>query len=345
MHLNHKIRAIHFSWIGGIFTLLMLSSCVGAPQALLPASTNADDITKLVITIFEIAAVVFVVVEALLIYAVVRFSRRKMAGPPNQTEGNSRIEVAWTMAPVIVLGIVFVVSLKTLTTAGYQPKIAQASSGNSQTVNIRVVGHQWWWEFDYPDQKIITANEMHVPVNATVYLDVESVDVIHSYWVPQLGGKMDAIPGHTNKTWFQPTQTGTFQGQCSEFCGAQHGNMRFIVVVDTPDKYQAWLKEQEAAIPTLTAESPVAGEQAFLNGACIGCHTIDGTKAQGKLGPNLTHFASRSYFAGGTLINTSNNLTDWIANPQAIQPGNLMPNLHLPPEQIRNLVAFLESLK
>ncbi|MDR3576797.1 MAG: cytochrome c oxidase subunit II [Anaerolineaceae bacterium] len=344
MHLNHKIRARFSSWITGIFALL-LSGCVGVPQALMPASTNAQDITNLVLTVFEIAAVVFVIVEALLIYTVIHFSHRKLDGLPKQTEGNRRFEIAWTMAPVIVLGIVFVVSLKTLTIVGYQPKIAQSASGTSQTINIRVVGHQWWWEFDYPDQKIITADEMHVPVNATVYLDVESVDVIHSYWVPQLGGKMDAIPGHTNKTWFQPTQIGTFSGQCSEFCGAQHGNMRFTVVVDTPEKYQAWLKDQETAIPTLTAQAPIQGEQAFLNGACIGCHTIDGTKAQGKIGPNLTHFASRSVFAGATLTNTSDNLTKWITDPQAVKPGNLMPNLHLPQDQIRNLVAFLESLK
>jgi cytochrome c oxidase subunit II len=344
MHFNHNIRARYYFWIAGFFALLLLAGCVGTPQALAPASSNAQDITGLMMTVFEIAAVVFVVVEALLIYAVIRFSRRKMEGLPTQTEGNRRFEIAWTMAPVIVLGIVFVVSLKTLMTVGYQPKIAQAASSTSQTVNIRVVGHQWWWEFDYPDQKIITADEMHVPVNATVYLDVESVDVIHSYWVPQLGGKMDAIPGHTNKTWLQPTKTGTFPGQCSEFCGSQHGNMRFTVVVDTPEQFQTWLKQQESAVPTLTGQA-AQGEQAFLNGACVGCHTIDGTKAQGKIGPNLTHFASRGSFAGATLPNTPDNVAKWLADPQAVKPGNLMPNLHLAPDQINSLVAFLESLR
>jgi cytochrome c oxidase subunit II len=344
MHLNHKIRARYYSWIAGIFTMLLFSGCAGTPQALLPASTNAKDITNLITTVFEIAAVVFVVVEALLIFTTIRFSRRKMEGLPNQVEGNRRVEIVWTMVPVIVLGIVFVISLKALTTVGYQPKIAQAAEGTTQSINIRVVGHQWWWEFDYPDQKIITADEMHVPLNATVYLDIESVDVIHSYWVPQLGGKIDAIPGHINQTWFQPTQIGTFAGQCSEFCGAQHGNMRLTVVVDTPAQFQAWLTQQETAIPTLTGQAG-QGEQAFLTGACIGCHTIDGTKAQGKIGPNLTHFASRSVFAGATLTNTPDNVSKWLANPQAIKPGNLMPDLHLAPDQINNLVAFLESLK
>ena len=342
MHLNHIIR--YYSWIAGIFFLLFLSGCAGIPQMLIPASTNALDIKNLITTVFEIAAVVFVVVEALLIYVAIRFSHRKTEGLPDQSEGNQRIEVAWTMLPVIVLGVVFVVSLKTLTTVGYQPKIVQAAAGISQSINIRVVGHQWWWEFDYPDQKIITADEMHVPLNATIYLDVESVDVIHSYWVPQLGGKMDAIPGHINKTWFQPTQIGTYPGQCSEFCGAQHANMRFTVVVETPAQFQTWLSQQEMAIPSLTGQAS-QGEQAFLNGACIGCHTIDGTKAQGKVGPNLTHFASRSVFAGATLTNTPDNVAKWLADPQAVKPGNLMPDLHLAQDQINNLVVFLESLK
>ncbi len=343
MRFNHNFRARYSLWAAGFFPILLLSGCMGTPQALTPASTNAKEITNLVFIVFEIAAVVFVVVEALLIYVVIHFSRRKSS--PGQTEGNTRFEVAWTMAPVIVLGIVFVVSLKTLTSVGYQPSPAQAASSGSQTINIRVVGHQWWWEFDYPDQKIITANEMHVPINSTVYLDIESVDVIHSYWVPQLGGKMDAIPGHINKTWFQPTKIGTYSGQCSEFCGSQHGNMRFIVIVETQQQYQDWLTQQQAAIPTMTASNAVQGEQDFLNGACVGCHTIDGTKAQGKIGPDLTHVGSRNYIAGGTLLNSADKMSSWLADPQAILPGNLMPNLHLSQTQVTDLTAFLESLR
>ncbi|HMD87883.1 MAG TPA: c-type cytochrome, partial [Anaerolineaceae bacterium] len=132
--------------------------------------------------------------------------------------------------------------------------------------------------------------------------------------------------------------------QCSEFCGAQHGNMRFTVVVDTPAQFQTWLNQQETAIPTLTGQA-AQGEQDFLNGACIGCHTVDGTKAQGKIGPNLTHFASRTVFAGAVLTNTPANLAEWLADPQTVKPGTLMPNLHLTQDQINNLVAFLESLK
>jgi cytochrome c oxidase subunit 2 len=184
---------------------------------------------------------------------------------------------------------------------------------------------------------------MHVPVNRLVFLDVESVDVIHSYWVPQLGGKIDAIPGHTNKTWFKPVELGTFHGQCAEFCGVEHGDMRFNVIVDSPDQFQSWVKSQQAPIPSLSGDA-AQGQNDFMKGACIGCHTIDGTNAKGKVGPNLTHFASRGVFAGGILPNTPDNVKKWLEDPQAQKPGTLMPNLHLPPQEINALAAFLESL-
>jgi cytochrome c oxidase subunit II len=325
--------------------LIALTGCgaQNVPSPLLPASSNAKWISNLTLVIFGIAAVVFVVVEGLLIYSTVRFSR-KTRDSAQQTEGNKRLEIAWTLAPAIVLAIVFVVSLQTLRTVGYQPSSPVGATDDPSALHVRVVGHQWWWEVDYPNMNIVSANEMHVPVGTVVDVDVESVDVIHSYWVPQLGGKIDAIPGHVNRTWFQATQTGTYHGQCAEFCGAEHANMRFDVIVESPDQFKAWVQVQQAPVPTMTGDA-ATGEQVFMAGACVGCHTIDGTKAQGKVGPNLTHFASRKVFAGAILDNTPQNVAQWLADPQKVKPGALMPNLHLPQNQIDELVAFLESLK
>lgn len=300
---------------------------------------NARLITNLTIVLFSIAAVVFVVVEGLLIFAAVRFRGRNRPGYPRQVEGNQRIEIAWTIFPAVVLLVVFFISLKTLGVLGYRP-----AASTTDPIRVTVIGHRWWWEFDYPDLKITTANEMVIPVNTPIYLDVESVDVIHSYWVPQLGGKIDAIPGHTNTTWVQADQTGTFHGQCSEYCGTQHGGMLFNAVVVSASDFQAWVQGQQAPLPQLNDQA-ASGEQVFLNGPCVGCHTIDGTKAQGKVGPNLTHFASRSFFAGGTITSDPVDLAKWLANPDALKPGTLMPNLHLSQTQIDELVAFLSDLK
>ncbi len=342
-----RITARRAAGVFLLFLTFLLAGCAGSPSPLNPASLNASLISKLILIVFGIAAVVFLIVEGLLIYSAIRFSR-KNAGPPSQTEGNRNLEIAWTFAPAIVLVIVYIISLGTLRTVGYLPaSAASADPGGtpaSTTLHVRVIGHQWWWEFNYPDLGITTANEMHVPVGVDVAIQVELVDVIHSYWVPELGGKIDVIPGHTNQTWFNASQTGVFHGQCAEFCGVEHGDMRFDVVVETADQFQAWVKAQQA--PVASASGTAAqGEQVFMNGACIGCHTINGTNAKGLAGPNLTHFASRSVFAGATLQNTPADVAKWLSNPQAVKPGNLMPNLHLSQTQIDELVAFLESLK
>lgn len=343
-------RIITFAAIAA--SLFLLAGCAGSPSPLAPASQNATIISDLTTIIFWIAAIVFVVVEGMLLISVIRFSRNRGAGYPEQIEGNTKFEIAWTAAPAIVLLIVFFVSLQALfplTAIPGAPKTAGNVSGappilQGDALHIRVVGHQWWWEFDYPDYKFVTANELHVPVGTVVTADLESVDVIHSFWVPQLAGKTDVIPGHTNRTWFQASKTGTFHGQCAEFCGIEHADMRFEVVVETKDQFDAWLKSQQAPVAALTGDA-AKGQQIFLGAACIGCHTIEGTKAQGKVGPNLTHFATRGYFAGAVLTNTPENVARWLANPQAVKPGTLMPNLGLSQDQISALVQFLESLK
>lgn len=337
--------------VGGILTILLLAGCSGSPSPMLPASPNATTISDLTSIVFWIAVVVFVVVEGVLLWSVIRFSRNKTPGEPEQIEGNTKFEIAWTAAPAIVLLIVFFISLQALFPLASIPStprgsgnIASAPSLHGPTIHTRVIGHRWWWEVVYPDHKIVTANEMHVPVNAIVTVDVESIDVIHSFWVPQLGGKIDAIPGRTNKMWFQPTQVGNYHGQCSEFCGTQHAGMRLEVFVDPPDVFQAWVSQQQMPAAPVSGDA-VKGEQVFMTSVCIACHTIDGTKAQGKIGPNLTHLASRRYMAGATMEVTSENLARWLTDPQAIKPGNLMQIGRLPRDQIDALVAYLISLK
>ncbi len=334
-------------WIAALSAASILTGCASAPSALSPASSNARQIADLFLFILIVATAVFVIVEGLLIYSVVRY-RSKMDGSlPKQIAGNRPLEIAWTLLPALILAAVYIMSLQTLgVVAGSPGNTATSSTGDppNQPLHVLVVGHQWWWEFDYPDLHVTTANELHVPVGVDVDLAVESIDVIHSFWVPQLGGKVDAIPGHTNHIWVHVLSAGSYHGQCAEFCGIEHAAMRFNVVAQTPDQFAAWVKQQQAPMPVLAGDA-AAGEQMFMTGVCIGCHTIDNTTAQGKVGPNLTHFASRSIIAGGVLPNTPEDVTRWLTDPQAVKPGTVMPNLYLGTEKVADFVAFLESLK
>lgn len=325
-------------------TMMITVSCAAAPSVLAPASESALKTNGLTWIVFAIAAVVFVVVEALLIYAAVRFRRAGQSDLPKQIEGNQRLEIGWTLLPLIVLLIVFFLSLSTLQAIRNQPAFAAGASMEAKPLTVRVVGHQWWWEFDYPDLKIVTANELHIPAGMQVNLDIESIDVIHSFWVPQLGGKTDAIPGHVNQSWIKAIQPGTYEGQCAEFCGVEHGLMRLRVIVETPDQFQAWVTKQQAPLPSFS-QAEAQGEQLFLTKGCVACHTIQGTTAQGKIGPDLTHLASRSVMAGAIMDRNLGTMENWLADPQAVKPGNLMPNLHLTQDEITKLGVFLERLK
>jgi cytochrome c oxidase subunit II len=330
------------TWLAAGLASLLLAGCAGSPSQFRPESVPAQQIFNLFMIVYGIAAVVFVVVEGALVYAVVRYGRKQKEGLPTQIEGHARLELAWTLAPALVLVVVYVLSLQTLRSITTQPTAAPGGPG--APLHVRVVGHQWWWEFDYPELNIVTATEMRVPVGIDVNLDVEAADVIHAFWVPQLGGQLDAVPGHVNHMWFQVSQAGIYHGQCAQFCGAEHAGMQFKVVAESPDQFQAWVKAQQAPVPAMTGIA-AAGEQAFLTGACVGCHTIAGTKANGQVGPNLTHFASRQVFAGALFDNTTENVAHWLADPQAMKPYNQMPNLHLSSDQINAMAAYLESLK
>lgn len=290
------------------------------------------------IVILGIAAAVFVVVEALLLYSVWRYRERPGddGALPTQTHGNTAIEIAWTIAPALVLAIVFVSTVRTMGV------VASAPEGD---LYVKVIAHQWWWEIQYPELGIVTASDLHVPVGQPVQVELTSADVIHSFWVPELAGKTDNIPGRTTHTWFSVDRAGGYLGLCAEFCGAQHANMRFRVIAESPEEFEAWVKNQQAPAARPTTALAQQGKQAFLSNACVGCHTIAGTTAQGKVGPDLTHVGSRRTIAAGVLPSTPENLARWVRNPQEVKPGTLMPDLNLSETTIDALVAYLESLK
>jgi cytochrome c oxidase subunit 2 len=322
-----------------LFSALILPAVAfaQAPSPLSPASPGASDIASLHNLIMAIAVVIFVIVEGLLLYSVFRFRRRSDSEMPRQIYGSVPVEIAWTVAPAIIVLILMFLTFRTMRTVAEPPP--------SNTVHVQVVGHQWWWEFRYPDLGIVTANELHVPVGEVVRFELESADVIHSFWVPQLAGKTDAIPGRKTQTWFRADAPGTYQGQCAEFCGAQHGQMRFQVIAEPQETFDAWAEQQAAGPVEVTGELAQQGQDLFFQSACVGCHTIQGTQAQGQTGPNLTHVGSRQTIVADLLENTPENMARWIHNPQEVKPDNLMPNLNLTQEEVDALVAYLQSLK
>ena len=209
---------------------------------------------------------------------------------------------------------------------------------------VEVVGHQWWWEFRYPGLgNLVTANELHLPANRTVSLELKSADVIHSFWVPAFAGKKDLIPGRTNHLWFTPEKTGTYSGQCAEFCGASHANMMFKVVVQEPAEFEAWVAQQKAPVPPPDSTSLAArGLAVYQRGLCVACHTIDGV-SPGVLGPNLNKVGSRTTIAAGMFPNDDAHMAAWLKNAPARKPGSLMVNMNLSDEDVAALVAYLRT--
>ncbi len=319
------------------------------PQNVLdPEAPIARDLDRLWDPVFAIAVVVFVIVEALVLIVAIRFRRRGDDDSPQQVHGNTKAELAWTAAPALVLAVV---GFFTVLNIGKLDAIPKAGP---DVMRVNVTGHQWWWEFDYPETGVVTANELHIPVGKTIDVRLLSADVIHSFWPPKLTGKLDAVPGRINHLQIK-TDTAdagqTFWGQCAEYCGLSHANMRLKVVVHTPDSYAAWEKNQTAAANYALPADTEAGDGAalFRTKGCGGCHTINGYTA-GKLGPNLTHFMSRDVFAGAIFPNDVESLRAWLRDPPKMKPmmpnnGLGMPNLNLAETEISDLIAFLQTLK
>jgi cytochrome c oxidase subunit 2 len=336
------------------------------PQnSLNPAGPEARKIDDLFWLVFWIAAVIFFLVEGALIYVTLRFRRRRnQERPVKQVHGNVRLELIWTMIPAVILAAIAVPTVATIFDLRREP----APDENALIVNV--IGHQWWWEFEYPEYGIETANEMHIPAGRTVYLNITSADVIHSFWVPQLNGKRDAVPGRINHLTLIADEPGLYLGQCAEFCGLAHADMRHRVYADTEEGFTAWVAEQQAPAVVPEAGPAAAGWETFQI-VCAACHVADGaspevsreiTAAEGgetfvfdvALAPNLTHFGSRETFGGASFENIEEHLRDWLAEPEALKPmrpdrndiagGRIlgMPNFGLAEDEIDGLIALLE---
>ncbi len=313
------------------------------PSIFAPESAPAHSITHLAGLVLAISAGIFIVVTGLLAYAVVRFRRRAQddGTEPAQIYGSGPVEAAWTTVPILIVAVL------TLSTARVIHEIQDARPP-AGALEVQVIGHQWWWEFRYPKLGIVTANELHVPVSQNqhplpTFLDLRSADVVHSFWVPRLAGKTDLIPNKINSMWIQPERTGLFVGQCAKYCGTQHAKMLLRVYVDTPEDFDRWAKEQRK-----TAEKDpavAAGRLVFEQTACINCHAIQGTVANGRFGPDLTHLMSRDTLASGALSNSPENLRAWIKSPDQFKPGVLMPAMNVNDADLDHLVGYLTTLK
>jgi len=316
---------------------LLASSAV---PVLDPASPNAETLRHLFVVVFLICMAILAVVTALIVTSLVRFRSRDVT--PKQDFGSHRSEVIWTLFPALIVLGLSLVSAKLILSIIALPQREVSEPGDADLV---VVGHQWWWEVRYPASGAVTANEIHIPIGRKLRVRVEAADVIHSFWVPQLGPKMDMIPGRHNFVWLQADRAGTYEGACSEFCGAQHAWMRFIVVAEPEPQYTAWLSHQVQPAPAPAGATALAGQSFFLAQTCANCHAVGGTSAVANAAPDLTHLASRSQLAAGVVPNTPDDLTRWLQDPQRIKPGCQMPNFNLNENQLNQLVAYLEGLQ
>ena len=352
-----------------------------------PRSTPAHELKGLSIFVLVITGLIYVGVSSLLVYAIVRFrARRGDTTEPPQVFGSVQIELSWTIIPILIIVVLFLTTARVLFSVQDAPKPANA-------LDVTVVGHQFWWEFRYPQYNVVTANELHVPVSTRTapeptFMKLTSADVMHSFWVPQLAGKTDLLPNRVNEMWIDPQVPGLYLGQCAQFCGPEHAKMLLRVYVDTPEQFQQWIANQQrtqaelsvagpgeeiapnsgnaTAVSTSTAppnspatrgdvlphnaqaESEIsvkAGQYVFEHEACINCHTVAGTVATGRYGPDLTHLMSRDTIASGASPNTREDLTRWIGDPNQIKPGCLMPAMHLTDKQNEQITAYMLTLK
>ncbi|MBA3552079.1 MAG: cytochrome c oxidase subunit II [Actinobacteria bacterium] len=332
---------------GALLTVsaVVLGACAeNAPQdSLSPAGPYARQIDTLFRPVFWIAVAVFVLVQGLLLYAVFRFRHRGDRGIPVQVHGNRRLEIAWTIIPAMLLAGIAIPTVGTIFSLDRRPA--------GDVLDIRVVGHQWWWDVEYPTLGVVTANEVHIPAGRPVRLSLETEDVIHSFWIPRLAGKQDMLPGRTTTLNIQADEPGTYEGQCTEFCGASHANMQFLVIAQVPAEFDAWVQDQGRPAVAPAAGSPAAqGAEIFVRGtevgSCVGCHAIEGVQgAEARIGPNLTHFGSRATFAGAIFQNNAENLRAWLDDPDSVKPGARMPDYNLTREEIEALVAYLQGLE
>jgi cytochrome c oxidase subunit 2 len=326
---------------------LGLAACSGGPQnALDPVGKYALKADRLWNLTFMFAVAIFIIVEGVLVFTIFKFRHRE-GREAAQFHGNAKLEIILTLIPATILAGIAVPTIKTIFDLAQKP---------ANALEITVVGHQFWWEFRYPGMgpngaDLVTANEMHIPTGQDVYLTLEGVsdDVNHSFWVPRLAGTQDIIPGKINHLLMRADQADTYWGQCKEFCGLSHANMRQRVIAQSPADFQTWLSQQQKASVEPSGGQAALGQKTFLGAQCIGCHSIGGTTASGTFGPNLTHLASRSVFAGAMLPLNRDNLVKWVSDAPSIKPGSRMPSgikdMGLSEQDVQNIVAYLLTLK
>jgi cytochrome c oxidase subunit 2 len=309
-----------------------------------PVSTPANDIYQLSIFILLVTGTIFAVVAGLLAFAAVKFRRRADDDgiEPPQIYGSNQVELAWTVIPVLITVVLFLTSARVIHSI-------QDKERPAETIEVTAVGHQFWWEYRYPQYGFVTANELHVPVSDSgkptpTFLTLLSADTDHSYWVPRLAGKTDLIPNRTNSMWIDPHETGLFLGQCAQYCGTQHAKMLLRVYVHPRAEFEAWVAEQQKT-EQASGASAAEGRRVFESIACINCHTVAGTAANGRFGPDLTHIGSRATLGSGIAPNTRDNMRLWIHQPNALKPGVLMPAMGLNEKELDAVTDYMMSLK
>ena len=313
-----------------------------------PAGTPAHSAFTLSMLVLSITLAIFLVVAGLLLYVLLRYRHRSSAmlsvQEPAQIYGSNQIELSWTVIPALIAVVLFLATARVIFSTESAPKPVNA-------LDVTVIGHQFWWEYRYPKLGVVTANELHVPVSGPsgagqsipTYLTMSSADTDHSFWVPRLAGKTDLIPNKVNTMWIDPQAPGLYLGQCAQYCGTQHAKMLLRVYADTPAEFAAWIARQQK--PAAEDQSAAEGRAVFQHNACINCHTVAGTVATGRFGPDLTHVASRDTIASGAVPNTAANIRAFVNNPAYFKPGALMPPMHLNDHDLDAVTTYLTTLK
>jgi cytochrome c oxidase subunit 2 len=307
-----------------------------------PVSTPAHAIADLSVLVLAVTAAIFIVVCGLLVYTLVKFRRTQdSAGEPPQVYGSNQVELAWTVVPTLIVVVLFLATGRVITRV-------QRADRPDAAIQVVAIGHQFWWEYRYPGSDVVTANELHVPVSdpahpTPTFITLLSADTDHSFWIPRLAGKTDLIPNRVNTTWIEPTETGLYLGQCGQYCGTQHAKMLLRVYVDSRAAFDGWLAGQSR--PVQVNDAVAGGRHIFETTSCVNCHTIAGTDAKGRFGPDLTHVMSRDTIGSGIVPNTPGNVRRWIQNPDALKPGSRMPAMNLDDRELDAVTAYMASLR
>ena len=307
-----------------------------------PASTPARSIFDLSMFVLGVTLAIFLVVFSLLAYVILKFRKKSWhdGREPAQVYGSTQLELAWTVIPILIVVVLFLATARVIASI-------QNATHPSNAIEVTVIGHQFWWEYRYPSLGVVTANELHIPVSdpahpTPTFLTLLSADTDHSFWVPRLAGKTDLIPNHPNSMWVDPHEIGLYLGQCAQYCGTQHAKMLLRVYVDSREDFDRWIQAQKQ--PAQASSDVSEGQKVFERTACVNCHTVTGTAAIGRYGPDLTHFASRETLGSGVAPNTAANLRMWIQDPATFKPGSKMPAMGLSDQDQAAVTTYLETL-